>query len=450
MDEPILAVDFGTTTSAAILVTDAGSEPVDEPSGRGRTWPSAVFYNGVVLQFGTTAYDSRLGRPDNYRTEFKPDLGGPDPIVLGGREFTPTELVGALLARFRTVAESIAGRPVERAVLTVPVGHRLGAGYHDLMIDAGTAAGFRTVELLAEPVAATLAPCKGTPLEPGSLVLVYDLGGGTFDTALVRLPGAAGDPGEVLGTAGLAGGGRNIDAALYAELVTGARGRLDPWLSSLRGRIRLEDLAVALKLLLSEGPTAELSYGDTDVVLGAQRSQVAAIAAEVIRPTVACVRDLVASCHRSVDDIDAVLLVGGATRMPAVATTLHLELKRPIRRARSEDLAVVMGAARFAAAAGTRRLVAWAPEPDDVPLRWHLPSDHARLIGWAVDDGTEFAAGQSLAQVRLPDGSVWDLRAETDGRVTRRHARVGDTVFDGDWLITGRAVTGPATSPVTA
>ncbi len=435
MAEPVLAIDFGTTTSAAILVSDAGQEPVEEPSGRGRTWPSAVFYDGACLLVGSTAYGSRRARPERYRAEFKPELGGSAPVPLGGREFAVTELVAAVLGEIRATAERAAGSRVARAVLTVPADHDAYDVRGSLMIEAAGLAGLDTVELLAEPVAAALAPTPGRPLRPGSLVLVHDLGGGTFDAALVRLAPGAGDH-EVLGHAGLAEGGRDIDAALYEDLRRTAGRRLDALLGSPRARMRLAEQVVELKHRLTEAPTASDYFGESDVLIAAPRDQVSALAMPLLRRTVSTAKDLVAGCGLTLDDVETVLLAGGVSRMPVVGRTVERALGRPVTYARSPELAVVQGAARFAAGAGSRFAVPWEQGVKERPLRWRIPGEAATMLGWTVKPGGFFTAGQVLGRVRLTGGAIWELRAADDGRVGTLHVPPGAAVCSGDWLVT--------------
>jgi len=431
---PILAIDFGTSTCAAVLVTDGAEEPIEEPSGRGRTWPSSVSRDGDTLLVGTVAERRKRMHPALYRAEFKLELGRGHPVQLGDRPVEVPELVTALLAEIRRAAQRVAVEPVIRAVLTVPAGY----GPHDhrgaLMIEAGRAAGFETVELLSEPVAAALAPVAGPPLEHGSLVLVYDFGGGTFDTALVRI-GA--EDNEVIGHAAVDCGGREIDAALYSVLAGAVGEPLEELLKSARSRLELTTQTVRLKHQLTDVEAADDYFGSSDILLTATREQLAELAGPFIDRTLDCVKSLLVACQIELDEVDAVLMAGGVTRMPVVALTVEHALGRPIRYARSPELAVVQGAARFARAVGGRCVPAVKQRRTERPLRWRIPGDSAELLTWHISRGEQFFADQPLAQVRLPAGAIWELRADADtGRVTELHAAPGATVYSGDWLAT--------------
>jgi molecular chaperone DnaK (HSP70) len=359
MPEPILAIDFGTSTSAAILVTGTEEQFITERSGTGQTWPSAVCFDGTELRVGTEAENRKRRLADQYRAEFKLELGREARISLGGESFTVSALITAILTEIREAAERAAGEPVARAVLTIPASYDEGDKRRAMMIEAAAEAGFGLMELLQEPVAAALAPVAGPPLLEGSLILVYDLGGGTFDTALVQIgqQGDTGDKGnEVLGQAAIdhGSGGRDIDAALYDDLLKSAGKPLADLVTTRRTRLQLIAKTEELKRGLTVAASTEDDFGDSDILLTATRDRLEKLAAPMIERTIDCVRNMVAGTGKALDEVTEVLLVGGATQMPVVERTVRAALGRPVRSARAPQLAVVQGAARFAAAASTR------------------------------------------------------------------------------------------------
>ncbi len=438
MPEPILAIDFGTTTSAAILVIDGREELIEEPSGHGRAWPSSVSLDGDRLVVGTAAENRKRRHWNLYRAEIKRDLAEGRQMKLGERFFAVEELITALLAAMRAEAERVAGREIHRVVVTIPASYRPYDKRRELMIGAAMAAGFVTVELLPEPVAAGLAPATGTPIPVGSLLLVYDFGGGTFDTALVRV---AANGNEVLGYAALDDcGGRDIDAELSAQVQRDADAELAEHTSAPRGRLLMGDAVTRIKHQLSEAETADDDYGTTDIVLSATRSQVEEITQPLIKRTLECVHGMLAASGVGQAAITAVLLVGGVTRMPVVRKTVASSLGRPLREPRSPELAVVQGAARFGAAASSRFAAPMTPRTGERPLRWQFPGK-ATITGWLVSCGEQFTAKQPLARVRLVSGAIWELRADdADGRVVALHAKHSESVFPGDWLLTAETV----------
>jgi hypothetical protein len=447
MPEPILAIDFGTSTSAAMLVTDAGEQVITERSGTGLTWPSAVCFDGTELHVGTRAENLKRVHADHgrYRAEFKLELGRDAPVALGGESFPVLALVTAMLAEIRAAAERATRAPVTRAVITIPASYDEGDTRRGLMTEAAEQAGFDVVELVPEPVAAALAPVSGPPFPEGSLILVYDLGGGTFDTALVRIGQQAN---KVLGHAaidpsrgGHGSGGRDIDAALYDDLLKSAGKPLADLVTTSRTRLQLLAETEKLKRRLTEGESAEDYFGDSDVLLAATRDRLEELAAPVIERTVDCVRTMLAGTGTAVDEVDEVLLVGGASQMPVVEQAVAAALGRPIRTARAPQLAVVQGAARFAAAAPTRFTVPLLRGLTERPLRWPFPGEPGQpaaaiVMRWRVPVGGTFGSGDVLADVRLGDGAIWELRADRPGRLQARHALEGDRVFSGDWLVT--------------
>jgi hypothetical protein len=444
MPEPILAIDFGTSTSAAILVTGKGEQPITQRSGDSTTWPSAVCFDGTQLQVGASAEKLKRVHADRgrYRAEFKLELGRDAPVDLGGQSFTVLALITTVLEEIKKAAERAAGEPVSRAVLTIPASYDEADARRALMIAAAEDAGFGVVELVPEPVAAALAPAAGPPFPEGSLILVYDLGGGTFDTALVRV-GPQGN--AVLGHAaidpskgGHGSGGRDIDAALYDELLKSGGKPLADLVTTRRARLQLLTETEKLKRGLTEADAAEDYYGDSDVLLAATRDRLEKLAAPVIERTIDCVRAMLAGTGTAVGDVTEVLLVGGATQMPMVESAVVAAFGRPVRSAMDPQLAVVQGAARFAAAAPTRFTVPRVRRVTERPLRWPIPGDSgsATMLRWRVDKGDTFDSGQVLADVRLIDGAIWQLRANRPGRLEARHALEGTTVFDGDWLVT--------------
>ncbi|MFE2109644.1 Hsp70 family protein [Kitasatospora sp. NPDC059463] len=449
MTEPVLVVDFGTSSSAAAVVLDGRERPLKEPSSGLLSWPSAVSVgaDGRLL-VGSAAERRKRAEPDSYRAEFKRDLGERAPVVLGGRPFTAVALVAAVLAEFRAQARAVAGRGIDRLVVTVPASYGPVDPRREAMLEAGAAAGFGSVELLAEPVAAAHATVAGEPFAPGETVLVYDFGGGTFDTALVRI-GAEGASHTVLGHAALDDcGGRDIDALLATGVAAAGRDWLDPLMAAgaTRARLELGDFVRRIKHQLSEAPEVEDYFTPVTPSSRVDRSQLEALIAPLLDRTVACCRQLLADCGVRPRGVDAVLLVGGTTRVPAVAALLTDRLGRPLRLVEDPDLAVVHCAAVWAARSAERRLLPAATEPGAVPLAWDLGAP-AELTEWRVPLGAGYEAGAALGTLRTPEGALLELAAAAPGRVVRQLRAPGETVSAGEWLL---AVEQRAPEPVPA
>jgi WD40 repeat protein/actin-like ATPase involved in cell morphogenesis len=435
--EPVLVVDLGTTTSSAILLADGDRHLLKEP-GTGRDWrPTSVYHDGGRIFVGTDAERRKSHNPSAYRTEFKPEIGSDDPMVLSGAQYTAEDLAVEVLAVFREESARFGVVPA-RLLVTVPAG--TDGRRRDAMLSAGARAGFTDVELLAEPVAAAFAPAVGACWSPGAIVLVYDLGGGTFDAALVRVGEHAH---EVVQTAGLVDGhaGRNVDAAIVRDL----RPAADAWIGAApdraaqRARLDQWTLAAAIKLKL--GLTAQgVASADIALEIPAQRmdlERLTQIAEPLLAGTVACCLSLLSAADLSLNDVDGVLLVGGSTQMPVVKPYLERHLGRPIFPATDPVLAVVEGAARWAGGIPSRRGRCDPPSDSVLPLRWTLPDDRrATLVRWFVEPGDVFSADEILARVRLADNTLYDLQAHTGAQVVRLHVRHGESLHSGDWILT--------------
>ncbi|MEU2563674.1 Hsp70 family protein [Streptomyces longispororuber] len=437
-DEPVLVVDLGTTTSSAILLCEGRTHLLKEP-GTGRDWwPTAVYDDGQLL-VGSVAEARRAAGPSCFRTEFKPEIGSPVPVLRGpGGAHTAEDLAVAVLAAFRRRTEHFPGGAPSRLLVTVPA--RTTGRRRDAMIRAGGRAGFDDVELLEEPVAAALAPSDGGLWVPGSTVLVYDLGGGTFDAALVRI----GDTGHtLLATAGLADGhgGRDIDAAIVRELAPAMEDWLQaaPERSAYRAQLTQLTLRAAIRLkhdlAAEDGPVETIVPDMPPQTLS--RKRLGQLTEGLLADSVVCCRTLMAATGVSPEDVD-VLLVGGSTQMPSVRPYLERRLgaRVPLRAALDPVLAVVEGAVTWAESIPERRVASDVPSTLRAPVSWTVPGGRATLVRWFTPGGATFRADAALARVRLADNSLLDLHARAAGRIEQHHVWPGDTLYSGTWLAT--------------
>jgi molecular chaperone DnaK (HSP70) len=440
-DGPTLVVDFGTSALRAAVLAGGESWLVPEPASGSYSWPCAAYWDGDRLVVGTLAERQRRTDPDGYWSEFKRALTVNASIAQGNRRFRAVDQVTAMLAAVREVAQQRLGRPVERALVTVPAGYLAGDTRRDRMVGAAEQAGFATVEVLAEPVAAAAGPA----FDPGALVLVYDLGGGSFDAALVR----TGARPALLGWADVDdGAGRDMDALLAARIHADGAAWLAPLLASvaenptdaaaLRLGTAITDFAQRIRHQLSVAEVVEERLLPGAPVYRLTADDLAELVAPLLARTVACCEGLLDRLDIKPVDLDAVLLVGGAARMPAVARTVAEAFDRTPHLVAEPELAVVRGAVRFLAHTGSRAVPAETLPEGTAPLAFAVPGGAARLVRWLVEPDRPYPAGAVLARVRLPGGALWDLAASRPGAVERVLVGPGADITTGQWLALAR------------
>ncbi|MEV4515304.1 Hsp70 family protein [Dactylosporangium sp. NPDC049525] len=333
-----LGVDLGTSSTVAFLRRGGGPpEPVLFDGAP--LLPSAVYAddNGALLVGRDAVYAARA-RPERF--EGNPKRRIDDGTVLLGAEVSVEALLGALLRRVVTEAQRIGGTAVTGATVCHPAAW--GPGRRATLLRAAAGAGLDTsagaVRLVPEPVAAAAFHLRRHGPGPADL-LVYDLGAGTFDVAVVRhAPPAAGGSGggrmEVLCSAGLdETGGQDVDAAIV-DLLRRRSGAPELWarldnpvtVADRAARRQLWDDVRNAKEMLSRTSSALLYLPllDTDQIV--TREELEALAAPLIQRTVTAVAATLADCPVPLRPLGAVILVGGASRMPLVATMLHRAL----------------------------------------------------------------------------------------------------------------------------
>jgi actin-like ATPase involved in cell morphogenesis len=347
-----LAIDVGTTFTAAAVWHDGRAEVV--PLGNhNNAVPSVLFlrHDGVML-VGDAADRRAVGEPGRVAREFKRRLGDRVPVMLGDRRFTPQQLTGEMIAWVLAKVTERLGRPPGYVILTCPA--NWGEYRRQRMTEAAEAAGLSGAELLSEPHAAAVYYAAGERLEPGALVAVYDFGGGTFDAAVLRKTEhgfeLCGDP---AGEDEL--GGVDIDQAVI-DRVAAAMGThwsaldsADPAVATAVAQVRAS--AVQAKEALSADLEAAVP-----VVLPGLTRQVRVTRAELeeeVRPqvqrTIETLERAIEQASVTPDQLHAVLLVGGASRMPLISELIAAELKVPVSVDAHPKFAVCLGAAIAAA-----------------------------------------------------------------------------------------------------
>ncbi|MBW0107014.1 Hsp70 family protein, partial [Pseudonocardia sp. KRD291] len=343
-----LGVDLGTTFTAAAVERDGRVEMVTL-GDRAAAVPSVVLLraDGSVLT-GDAADRRAASEPDRVAREVKRRLGDPMPVILGGSPAPVQELMAMQLRDVvRAVSEREGGAP-ETVTLTHPA--NWGPYKRELFGQIPARAGLDRVRMLTEPEAAAAHYASTERVPDGAVVAVYDLGGGTFDATVLRV--GTGDF-EILGTPeGIEGlGGIDFDEAVFAHVdrvLDGAVSALDP--SDVRATgaaIRLRQECVLAKEALSADTETTIP-----VLLPAMQTEVRLTRGEfedMIRPSVVATVDSMRRALRSAGvtpaELQTVLLVGGSSRIPAVARTVAAELGRPTSVDAHPKHAIALGAA---------------------------------------------------------------------------------------------------------
>jgi actin-like ATPase involved in cell morphogenesis len=438
-----LGIDVGTTFTAAAAWRDGRAEVVALETHR-VTVPTVVFADAEELIFGTAAVTRGAAHPAGAGREFKRRLGDPVPIMLSGAPYSADRLV-ALFARWvvDTVTEQFGEAP-SAVVLTHPANwtefqtHLLRNGLGQVgLADAG---------LLTEPQAAAHDFGAVAQLTVGDVVLVYDLGGGTFDVALLRRdPSGFVHVGEPAGAERL--GGIDFDQAVFEHVV----GHLPPAVveqanAEAAGRMALVQLRRAC-VEAKEALSAEVAV-DIPVVLPGHSSTVRVTRAELegmIRPmlgqTIDLSQQVLAGAGISADDLSAILLVGGSSRIPLVSELVRDRVGVRVRVDAHPKLVVARGAARWAGEAPQQRVAASPGAARSGHRRRDLLIAAGAVALVAVGGGVWYAAASG------GDDPDPDAAGTTDRRTPVDTTTPNTTVSQASQPTTPPSAVPPATSP---
>ena len=349
----VLAIDVGTSFTAAALVRpQQGAAPAPEILSlgvHGSAVPSVLFYapDGRVL-VGEAAERRGLDDPQRMVREFKRRIGDPVPLAVGEDWLAPEDV-------YATMARWVVDKAHERegsAPSSIIMTHPAAWGQHrtSLVTAALTTAGLQDITLISEPEAAALHYASQTRVEDGSIIAVYDLGGGTFDTAVLR-KAAAGNF-ELLGRPdGIETlGGADFDAAVLRHVMShlGEVPAMDPsspeTLAAL-SRLRRECREAKEALSLDSEASVAVALPGTQVSVRLVRPEFEAMIEAPVRDTVAALERSLRSINLEARDLSAVLLIGGSSRIPLVAELISVELDRPIAVDADPKSSICLGAA---------------------------------------------------------------------------------------------------------
>ena len=341
----IVGIDLGTTNSEVAVVMEGQPRVL----GREPILPSVVGLSAEgKLLIGQPARNQFVLAPDRTVKSIKRKMGQDMTVDLGGQRYRPQEISAMILRTLRDRAAHQLGQPVAKAVITVPA--YFNDAQRQATHEAGTLAGLEVVRILNEPTAAALAYDPGR--QEREIVLVYDLGGGTFDVSIVQCEGGVV---EVLASHGdTALGGDDFDQLLL-DLVCD-RFSQQHGIDLRRDRVakaRLLQSVESAKRRLSEHPytaleeefIAEKSGRALHIDDELSRTEYEGLIRPLIDRTLDCIQRALTDAQIAGPEIDQVVLVGGATRTPLIAALLADRLNRPAHREVNPDLVVAMGAA---------------------------------------------------------------------------------------------------------
>ncbi len=348
MSHPPIGIDLGTTYSSVAVIDDQGNHRI-LPNAEGQyLTPSVVFFEeGGNIVVGEIAKDARADFPESVVEFVKRSMGTNRKFMYGGQTFTAPEVSAIVLKKLKQDSEQALGQPISQAVITTPA--YFGADRRDATEKSAQMAGLQTLALISEPTAAALAFGMGGDRK--GTVMVFDLGGGTFDVTIIRF--GINPAIEVLSVEGDAElGGRDFDDALMGLVA-------ERFLKEHDYDIKMDMDALAELRTKAEKAKHDLSARDSTVVsvaAGGHRLRIPVTReafTKAIRPRLETMKMTMQFALEERDlgrnDIDDVLLVGGSTRVPAVREMLTGYFGKPPNAAVHPDEAVALGAALFAA-----------------------------------------------------------------------------------------------------
>ena len=353
MSDSVYGIDLGTTYSAIARINDLGQAEVLLNFDSNPTTPSVVYFegdnNGVV---GAEAKRVQLSDPDNACSLIKRHMGTAHPQEFRGQEYTPESISALILKELVKTANSELGEEVSRVVITVPA--YFGIQEKEATKQAGQIAGLEVVGIVTEPVAAALS--LGVRGEQPETILVYDLGGGTFDTTIMRAEAGRVEVIAIDGNKTL--GGADWDEAL-AQLIADkfvAQAGLGGENPRLDAEFEIELLSQSedtkKSLTKRENATVRCRFQDKDEQIAVTRAEFEAATKHLVAQTLEISQRVVMAAEVKVPGlkVDRVLLVGGSSKMPMIDAALREQLGWTPANT-DFDLAVAKGAAIYGQAA---------------------------------------------------------------------------------------------------
>ncbi len=340
----IIGIDLGTTNSC-VAVMEGGDAVVIPNSEGNRTTPSVVAFtkDGERL-VGQIAKRQAITNPERTMESIKRDMGTDRKIAIDGKQYTAPEISAMILQKLKADAEAYLGQPVTQAVITVPA--YFSDSQRQATKDAGKIAGLEVLRIINEPTAAALA--YGLDKDVNHKILVYDLGGGTFDVSVLEI---ADGVFEVLATSGDTHlGGDDFDRRIMDYLADEFKSQTGIDLRSDRMALqRLKEAAEKAKIELSSVLSSNVNLpfisGTNHLDITITRAKFNELTADLVQRTVAPMQQALKDSGLNASQIDRVILVGGSTRIPAVVETVQKISGREPFKGINPDECVALGAA---------------------------------------------------------------------------------------------------------
>ncbi|AKH97250.1 molecular chaperone DnaK [Halanaeroarchaeum sulfurireducens] len=345
--EKILGIDLGTTNSAFAMMEGGDPEIIVNTEGD-RTTPSVVAFDDGEQLIGKAAKNQAVQNPEETVQSIKRHMGDDYEVEMDGETYTPEQVSAMILQKIKRDAEEYLGQDVEKAVITVPA--YFNDKQRQATKDAGEIAGLEVERIVNEPTAASMA--YGLDDETEQTVLVYDLGGGTFDVSILELGGGVYEVVATNGDNDL--GGDDWDDAIVDWLADDFENGHGIDLREDRQALqRLKDAAEEAKIELSsrKETTINLPFitatddGPVHLEKDLTRAKFESLTADLIERTVDPTEQALADADLSKADIDEVILVGGSTRMPQVQEKVEELTDQEPKKNVNPDEAVALGAA---------------------------------------------------------------------------------------------------------
>jgi len=343
----VIGIDLGTTNSCVAVLEGGEAKVIPNPEGN-RTTPSVVAFKNGERQVGEVAKRQSITNPNTIMS-IKRHMGTSHTEEIEGKKYTPQEVSAIILQYLKSYAEDYLGEPVTKAVVTVPA--YFNDAERQATKDAGKIAGLEVERIINEPTAAALAYGMDKTDEDQT-ILVYDLGGGTFDVSILELGDGVFEVKSTAGDNRL--GGDDFDQVIIDYLV--AEFKKENGIDLSKDKMaaqRLKDAAEKAKKDLSGVTSTQISLpfitageaGPLHLEVNLTRAKFDELSASLVERTMGPTRQALRDAGLSASEIDKVILVGGSTRIPAVQEAIKKETGKEPHRGVNPDEVVAMGAA---------------------------------------------------------------------------------------------------------